>query len=115
MKKLAIIAMVFAGSVFAADYSGIWAGSANKADAKYGVVPNTLQLTLNHAGTTVSGTLKLGNGQPIALSAGTVSGNQISFAVGAVGTGVLTDTGTRLQGRLTSTTGQVLDVVVTKQ
>jgi hypothetical protein len=114
MKKLAIAAFAFVTCLTAADNSGIWKGKGGFEDLKYGSVPATAILTLVQAGSTVSGTLKIGNGPLYTLSAGTVSGNQITFAVGKGGTGSLTLNGTTLQGKLTSSTGKILDIVFTK-
>ena len=115
MKKLAMIALVFAASLMADDYSGVWKGKGGIEDARYGSVPQTAQLTLVQAGSQISGTLKIGNGKILPLSSGTVSGSQITFAVGNGGSGTLTVSGASAQGRLTSSTGQVLDIVFNKQ
>ena len=114
MKKSAIIMFVFAASLAAADSSGIWNGKGGIEDAKYGSVPQTAQMTLLQAGSSVSGTLQIGNGKPMPISAGTVSGNQITFVVTG-GTGRLTQNGAQLSGKLTSGTGEVFDIVFSKQ
>jgi hypothetical protein len=115
MKKLAIVALTFAASLAASDLSGIWNGKGGFEDAKYGAVPSTAQLTLVQAGSTVSGTLKIGNGPVIHISNGSVSGSQITFAAGGGGTAALTANGSQLSGKLTSSTGKILDVVFSKQ
>jgi hypothetical protein len=115
MKKLVCVAFAFAVSLAAADYSGIYNGKGGFEDPKYGSVPSTAQMTLTQAGSAISGTLKIGNGPIIKLSAGSISGSQITFAAGNGGTGSLTVNGTQLQGKLTSSTGKILDVVFTKQ
>jgi hypothetical protein len=114
MKKLAIVAFAFAASLAAADYSGTYDGKGGFEDPKYGSVPSTAQMTLIQSGSSVSGTLKIGNGAIIVLSNGVVSGSQITFAAGKGGTGSLTVNGAQLQGRLTSSTGKILDIVFTK-
>ncbi len=113
MKKLAV-ALALAASLAAADYSGIYKGAGGFEDTKYGSVPATATLTLLQAGSSVSGTLRIGNGPLIKISSGSVSGSQITFAVSG-GSGVLTVNGANLQGRLTSSTGKVLDIVFAKQ
>jgi len=117
MKKLALMAVVLVGSLLAADSSGTYKGTGGIEDVKYGSVPQTAQLTLIQAGSTVSGTLKIANGPLFKISSGTVSGNQITFAVGAGGgTGSLTVvSATQLQGKLTSVRGEIFDVSFTKQ
>jgi hypothetical protein len=115
MQKIVILALAFAASLAAADYSGIWNGKGGIESAKYGSVPWTSQLTLLQAGSSVSGTLKMGNGKPTALTTGSVSGSQITFAIGTGSTASLTQNGTQLQGKITSSTGDIYDVVFTKQ
>ena len=116
MKKLAIIALAFAASLGAADYSGIWDGKGGVESSKYGSVPWTSQLTLVQAGSSVSGTLKMGNDQVLPITSGTVSGSQITFVVNSgARTANLTQNGTQLQGTITSSTGEVYDVVFTKE
>jgi len=114
MKKLIVVVLSLAASLTAADYSGIWNGKGGMEDTKYGSVPMTAQLTLLQAGSSVSGSLKIGNGKIIQISSGNVSGSTITFAVG-VGTGTLTQNGAQLSGRLTSSKGKIFDVVFTQQ
>ena len=114
MKKLAIVALAFAASLLAADYSGSYTGQGGFESAKYGSVPATAQLTLLQSGSTVTGTLKLGGGAVVPISSGTVSNNQITFAADN-GTATLVANGTQLTGKYTTSTGDVLDVVFTKQ
>jgi hypothetical protein len=71
-------------------------------------------MTLLQASSSVSGTLKIGNGPIQKIASGTVSGSTITFAVSG-GTATLTQSGGQLQGKLTSSRGQILDVVFTKQ
>ena len=111
MKKLVMIALASAASLAAANFSGIWNGKGGFEDPKYGLVPQTAQLTLLQAGSSLTGTLKLGNGKPIPITSGTVSAGSITFAVGSGGTGKLTEQGGKLAGKLTSSTGKVYDVV----
>jgi|GEM_PF-6917124 len=117
MKKLAIVALAFAASLAAAtDYSGIWNGKGGIENVKYTSIPQTAQLTLNQSGTSLSGTIKIGNGKPTPISAGTVSGSQLTFAIGnGSGTANLTQNGTQLKGRLTSSKGDIFDIVFSKQ
>jgi len=113
MKRMMIAMFVLAASLAAADYSGIWNGKGGIESAKYGSVPQTAQMTLLQAGSSLSGTLKIGNGPIMTITAGSVSGNAITFAVTG-GTASLTATGSQLQGKLTSSQGQILDIVFTK-
>ena len=114
MKKLALVTLALAASLSAADYSGVWKGKGGFESAKYGSVPATAQMTLVQAGSSLSGTLRIGNGALIKLTNGTVSGNQITFAVGPSGTGSLTVSGNQMSGKLTSSTGNVLDIIFSK-
>lgn len=113
MKKFALVMLALAASLQAADYSGIWNGKGGYPDPKYGSVPDTAQLTLLQAGSSLTGTLKIGNGKVIPITSGHVSGSTITFVVSG-GTGTLTQNGARLQGRLTSSTGKIFDIVFTK-
>src|SRR5271157_1745338 len=115
MKKLIVVLLSVAASLAAADCSGIWNGKGGIEDAKYGSVPMTAQMTLLQAGSSVSGTLKMGNGPIMQIASGNVSGSTITFAVGTGGTATLTQSGTQLKGRLTSSKGQILDIVFTKK
>src|ERR1039457_3104717 len=115
MKKLVVVLLSLAASLTAADFSGIWNGKGGIESAKYGSVPQTAQMTLLQAGSSVSGTLKIGNGSILKIASGTVSGSTITFAVGTGGTATLTQSGSQLQGKLTSSKGQILDIVFTKQ
>jgi hypothetical protein len=115
MKKLVVVVPSLAASLTAANYSGIWNGKGGIESAKYGSVPQTAQLTLLQAGSSVSGTMKIGNGPILKIASGTVSGSTITFAVGAGGAATLTQSGAQLQGRLTSSKGEILDIVFTKQ
>ncbi len=115
MKKLTVIALAFAFSLAAADYTGAYSGKGGIQSAKYGSVPLTALLTLLQDGSSVKGTLQLGNGPIHQITSGTVSGTQITFAVGTGGgTGVLTQNGAVLQGTLTSSTGAIFNVAFTK-
>jgi hypothetical protein len=115
MKKLVVVLLSLAASLAAADYSGTWNGKGGQESAKYGLVPQTAQMTLLQSGSSVSGTMKIGNGQIMKIASGAVSGSTITFAVGAGGTGTLTQSGAQLQGKLTSSKGEILDMVFTKQ
>ena len=112
MKKLVVVLLSLAALLTAADYSGIWNGKGGIESAKYGSVPQTAQLTLLQAGSSVSGTLKIGNGPIMKIASGAVSGSTITFAVGG-GTGTLAQNGAQLKGRLTSSKGEILDIVFT--
>ncbi len=117
MKKLAIMMFVLAASLMAQDYSGIWNGKGGKEDARYGLVPRTAQLTLLQAGTSLTGTLKIGNGAPMKITSGTASGTQVTFVItngSAVVTGTLTPSGAQLSGKMTASTGDTFDFVFTK-
>jgi len=113
MKKLMVVLLSLAASLAAADCSGIWNGKGGIESTKYGSVPQTAQMTLLQAGSSVSGTLKIGNGPIMKIASGTVSGSTITFVVGG-GTATLTQSGAQLQGRLTSSKGDILDIVFTK-
>jgi hypothetical protein len=118
MKKLAIMMLVGAASLAAADFSGIWSGKGGKEDPRYGSVPATAQMTLLQAGTSLSGSLKLANGKPTKISSGSVSGNQVTVVLTSPGgqvTGRLTQTGAQLTGKMTSSNGEVYNFVFTKE
>lgn len=116
VSKLAIAMLVLAGSLMAQDYSGIWNGKGGQVDAKYGTVPVTAQLTLLQAGTSLQGTFKAGGLKPVAIASGSVSGTQVVFVVGAgVVTARLTQNGSQLAGTMTSGSGDVVNIVFTKQ
>jgi hypothetical protein len=115
MKKLVVVLLSLAALLTAADYSGIWNGKGGIESAKYGSIPQTAQITLLQAGSAASGTLKLGNGPILKITSGTISGSTITFAVDNGTTGTLTQSGSQLQGRLTSSEGEILDIVFTKQ
>jgi hypothetical protein len=117
MKKLAIMMLVGAAALSAADFSGIWSGKGGKEDPRYGTVPATAQMTLLQAGASLSGTVRLGNSKPAKISSGSVSGNQLTVVlIGSVGqiTGRLTQTGSQLTGKMTASNGDVYDFVFTK-
>lgn len=117
MKKLAIAVLFLAATLSAADYSGIWNGKGGLQDAKYGVLPQNVQVTLLQAGNKVSGTIKFNNEAPVKFTSGTVNGNQITVIatrMGAQMTGVLTASGGQLQGRLTTSTAEVYTFAFTK-
>ncbi len=114
MKKLALVMLALTVSLQAStDFSGIWNGKGGYQDAKYGSVPATAQLTLLQSGSSIKGTLKIGNSKPIEITSGSVSGSEITFVVKG-GTGTLTQNGSKLQGKLTSSKGKILDIVFTK-
>lgn len=121
MKKLVVILLTLAASLAAqsVSVSGIWNGKGGVEDPKYGSVPMTAQMTLQQAGSSVSGTLKIGNGKIMQITAGNISGSTITFAVSnsgtTVGTASLSKSGAQLAGRLTSSTGNIFDVVFTQQ
>jgi hypothetical protein len=115
MKKLLLAAVAFTVSLSASDYSGSYTGKGGIESVKYGSVPQTANMTLSQAGTSLTGTLQLGNGPIIKITSGSVSGTTLSFAIGnGGGSGTLTQNGTQLQGRLTSSKGDILDIVFTK-
>jgi hypothetical protein len=118
MKKLIVLLLVLTPYLAAAaDLSGVWAGKGGKEDPKYGSVPVKVQMTLLQAGSSVTGTIKMDNGPILVIPSGNVSGNSISFAVGngtnGRGTGTFTWNGSNLSGRLTSSRGEIVDVVFT--
>jgi len=116
MKKLAILILAGAASLMAADCSGIWNGTGSIPSQKYGQIPLTAQLTLIQDGANVSGTFKSGNGKVSPLTAGAVSGTQVKFAVGGGRmTAVLNEVGGQLVGTMTSSRGEVVNLVFTKQ
>jgi hypothetical protein len=115
MKKLVIVLLSLAVSLSAADYSGAWKGKGGQESAKYGSIPMTAQMTLQQAGSALTGTLRIGNGPVLSIASGSVSGTTLTFAVGTAGTGTLSQVGTQLQGRITSNRGEILDIVFSKQ
>lgn len=117
MKKLAIMMFMFASSLAAQSYSGIWNGVGGKVDARYGLVPQTAQMTLLQAGSSLKGTLKIGTGKPVAITSGTVSGTQLTFVIGGSGgqiTATLSQSGAQLTGKMTASNGMVFDFVFTQ-
>jgi len=115
MKKLVVLLLSLTTFLAAADYSGIWNGKGGIESAKYGSVPQTAQMTLLHSGSSVSGTLKLGNGKVWKITSGSASGATITFALDNGSTASLVQNSSQLQGKITSSKGEVLDVVFTKQ
>ena len=117
MTKTAIALLFFAGSLFA-DCSGIWNGKGGKEDPRYGLVPMVAQMTLTQAGSSVSGTLKLGNGSVMKISSGNVSGNQVTFVITSQGgqiTGNFTQSGAQLTGKMTASNGDTYDFTFAQQ
>jgi hypothetical protein len=118
MKKLAIMMFALAASLAAADYSGIYNGKGLAQSTRYpGGVPYKVQVTLLQAGTSLTGTFKVGNGKPVPIVSGTVSGTSITFATGnkAQTTAQLTAAGNELTGKMTSSTGAVYQIAIKKQ
>jgi hypothetical protein len=115
MKKLIVLLLILAPCLAAAaNLSGVWNGKGGKEDPKYGMVPVTVQMTLLQAGSSVTGTIKMGNGPIVKISSGSVSGDSVKFAVGnGSGSGSFTLNGSNLSGRLTSSRGDIFDVVFT--
>jgi hypothetical protein len=117
MKKLAIMMLALSASLLAADYSGIYSGKGVIQSSRYpGGVPYTMQLTLVQAGTSLTGTMKIANGTPLAIS-GTISGASISFATAGASqqsTAILTANGSVLTGSMTRSTGQVYQLALNK-
>lgn len=117
MKKLLVVLLLTLTPCLAAaaDLSGIWNGKGGKEDPNYGSVPVTVQMTLLQAGSSVTGTLKMGNGPIFQIPSGSVSGDAITFVVGnGIGSGSFTWNGTNLSGRLTSSSGDIYDIVFTQ-
>ena len=116
--KTVIALLFFAASLFA-DCSGTWNGQGGKEDQRYGIVPITAQMTLTQAGSSVTGTLKMGNGSVLPISSGSVSGNQVTFVIGSGQgiqmTGNFTQNGSQLTGKVTMSTGDVFDFAFTQQ
>jgi hypothetical protein len=114
MKKLIIVLLLtLTPYLAAADLSGIWKGKGGKEDPKYGSVPVTVQMTLLQAGSSVTGTIKFGNGPIVKIPSGSVSGSSVKLVVGTAGSGSFTWSGSNLSGRLTSSRGEIIDVVLT--
>jgi hypothetical protein len=118
MKKSLLTMLALAASLGAAqDYSGIYNGKAVVQSARYpGGVPYTVQITLIQAGTSLTGTLKIGNSKPIPIVSGTASGGSLTFATaGKVqSTAQLTANGNELAGRMTTSVGAVYAVALAK-
>ena len=117
MKKLAMMMLMLAASLAAQDYSGIWNGTGGKEDVRYGLVPRTAQMTVLQAGTSFKGSLKIGSSDPMQITSGTISGNQLTFVV-ANGTsqitGNLTASSGQLTGKMTTSSGDTFDFVFTQ-
>jgi len=117
MKKLIVLLLTLTPYLAASDLSGIWNGKGGKEDPKYGLVPSTVQMTLLQAGSSVSGTIKVGNGPLIKIPSGSVSGESVKLVVGnaTAGSGTFTWNGSNsLSGRLTSSRGDIFDLVFTR-
>jgi len=119
MKKLIVLLLILAPCLAAAaDLSGVWTGKGGKEDPKYGSVPVKVQMTLLQAGSSVTGTVKMGNGPIMKIPSGSVSGSSVKFAVtsgtGSTGSGSFTLNGSDLSGRFTSSRGDIFDVVFTR-
>ena len=119
MIKITMGMLLLAGSLAAQNYAGIWNGQGGKEDAKYGTVPQTAQMTLLQAGSSVSGgSLKLGNFTPLTIVSGSVSGTKLSFVAqtknGQQITANLTASGGQLTGKMYGSNGTVFDFVFTK-
>jgi len=117
MIKSLIIAFALAATLSAADFSGAWSGKGGSPDPKYGLVPVTAQMTLVEATVTgtLTGTMKIANGKPFKIS-GVLSGGTLVFAMGTGESFSLTPGGsTQLSGKYTSSTGQVVQLLFTKQ
>ncbi len=117
MKKIAILAVAFGTSLLAAtSYTGLWSGKGGSVDAKYGTVPQTAKISLLQSGSSITGSVQLGNGKTLPISSGQVSGSQITFAIGQnLGTGSFTASGTQMQGTITSSAGKVINFVLNLQ
>jgi len=120
MKKIAIVVLSLAAAASAAEskLTGIWNGTGGSESGQYGTVPVTAELTLLHAGNTVTGTFRMAQGMVMKISSGVVCGSKITFAVGTekegvLGTAVLTQNGDTLQGKVTSNQGEVYELVFT--
>ena len=118
MKKLATILHMLGATLSAADYSGTYTGRGGREDPRYGTDPRSAQLTLLQAGSSFSGSLKIGNSSPMPISSGTVNGTQLTFVVSTGGhgriTGLFSQNGAVLSGKMTASTGQIYDFVFTK-
>jgi hypothetical protein len=118
MKKLAFLALLIAGSLTAADYSGAWKGNGTIPDNKYGSIPKTFNMNLAQNGAVIGGVVRFANDTPIHIDTGTVSGNQINLALHVQGNQItvqLTDAGNgQLTGRITTSTGSVYTVTFTR-
>ena len=114
MKRLLTILLALAATLAAADYSGIWNGTGGIESVKYGSIPMTAQMTLSPSGSSYTGTLKLGNADPVTITSVSVSGSSINIAAGNAFTASLTQNGTQLSGKVVTSRGEVMDVVFTQ-
>lgn len=115
--KTLVALLLFAALAFA-DCSGTWNGNGGKEDPRYGLVPMTAQMTLQQAGSSVSGTLKIGNGGVMSITSGTASGNQITIVISQPGgqiTGSFSQNGNQLTGKMTTSTGDTYDFAFAQQ
>ena len=133
MKRLVMTMLVFAALLPAAepsvprrgavhptggDYTGNWLGKGAIESTKYpGGIPETVQMTLQQTGSSLTGMVKVGRTVHM-ISTGAIMGNQITFAIqsksGQV-TARLADNGGTLKGSMTLTTGEVYDVVFARK
>jgi hypothetical protein len=119
MKKSIVMMVALASSMFAADFSGIWNGKGAIASGsnKYVNVPMTAQMTLLQAGTSLKGTLKVGNAKAkvTPITSGTAAAQITLVAGGSTGTFTPNAAGNQLTGTITSSNGHVATFVFTKQ
>ena len=118
MKKSIMIMAVLFASLAAADTTGSYSGVGGSQSAKYGIIPQNMQLALVQSGSSVTGSLRMANAtKSLTIASGTVSGSQITFVAGGGTapqmTGNLTINGTTLTGTVTTSTGMVYNVVFT--
>jgi hypothetical protein len=118
MKKLATLALLLAGGLSAADFSGIWDGNGSTPDPKYGNIPVVMQMTLLQAGNNLTGTIKINNAPPTKITSGSVNGSNATIVVvsqNRQSTGQITINGPQIVGRVTTSTGKVYTIVLKKR
>ena len=118
MRKAFAIAILLAGCLSAADFSGTWNGRGGQQSQKYGLVPHTAQMTIVQSGSTFTGSLKVDNGKVMKIGSGSVSGTNVIFVLSNAASQItanLAQSGAQLVGKMTSSAGVTYSFVFTKK
>jgi hypothetical protein len=110
MKKSVILGFIFGLSLAAGDLSGKWSGKAMFPDSPQTRQPGkAVELNLVQNGSQVKGTFSLAAGKPLPIEAGTLRDGKLTFALHMpdLVTVQLNQEGERLEGRMTSSQGEL--------